>query len=331
MRNPFFDILKFLAIMLVVYRHVSKMFGNSFGQPLVDNFIVGMNMPLFFMISGYFSARTIKNGDWRKLCKHIYGYFWPVAAVSIVFAAFAVVFNLEGSEGGFIGYAGRRFLFSPWFLWCLSYCFIATFICCLPKSAVLRGLTCLFLIIVLPCFTNVWYMDDFRSMLPFFAFGVIVLRRFEIWKSWRFGAACLVVYMLVALFQGDIGTNGLSFYGKTTTWVAFAHNGRAFLMYIARIFCGVAGSVGVMWVLSVVCDKYRVIKRLAPLGTTTLWVYILHQWLLERVVDVGWYDVTLVCTLFWTLLLFCLTHFIGLGVHYSIGKGKILCFGAGVK
>ena len=60
MRNSFFDVLKFLAIMLVVYGHVAGAFGCHFGQPWLDNFIVGMNMSLFFVVSGYFAAK----GTW---------------------------------------------------------------------------------------------------------------------------------------------------------------------------------------------------------------------------------------------------------------------------
>lgn len=139
MRNPFFDALKFFAIMLVVYGHVSGAFKCEWGRPFVGNFIIGMNMPLFFIISGYFAARTIECGDWRRLIKHIYGYFGPLALVSIVFALLAVAFHIPGSEKGFVGYAGRRFLFSPWFLWCLACCYVFTFVCHSLKMPALRG------------------------------------------------------------------------------------------------------------------------------------------------------------------------------------------------
>ena len=139
MRNPYFDVLKFFAILLVVYGHVAGAFGSAFGRPWLENFIVGMNMPLFFIISGYFAAKTIEERDWRKLGKHIVSYAWPTAIVSIVFAVLAVSFRIAGSEVGLIGYAGRRFLFAPWFLWCLAICYIATFLCWFPKSIVFRG------------------------------------------------------------------------------------------------------------------------------------------------------------------------------------------------
>lgn len=135
-RDPYFNVLKFVAILLVVYLHVSFSFNTSLGQPYIRNFIVGMNMPIFFIISGMFAARTIENGDWMRLGKHLLGYFWPVALVSCVFAVLEVIFHLPGSDKGLVGYAARNFLFSVWFLWCLAICFCLTFLCSRLKSSV---------------------------------------------------------------------------------------------------------------------------------------------------------------------------------------------------
>ena len=49
-RDPFFDVVKALAMLLVVIGHTRWAFGCQVGNPAVDNFIVGMNMPVFFMV-----------------------------------------------------------------------------------------------------------------------------------------------------------------------------------------------------------------------------------------------------------------------------------------
>lgn len=314
-RNSFFDVLKFFAMVLVVYGHVTGAFKCEWGRPFVGNFIIGMNMPLFFIISGYFSERTIEHGDWRKLGRHIFGYFWPMALVSIVFAVFAVAFHIPGCENGLVGYAGRRFLFSPWFLWCLSYCYIAVFICCRPKLRILRWGALFLLIISLPCLHGVWHVNNVRAMLPYFIFGVFVLSRWELWKNKWIGGPCLIVYLAVVLLQGDIGTNGLSFYGVKTTWAAFFSDSSAFPFYLARLANGILGSIGIMWAVQLLCDNCKVTIRLAPLGMTTLWVYILHQWLLDRVVSFGWYDSSIMSAFVWMALLFGFSHICGLGVR----------------
>lgn len=168
-------------------------------------------------------------------------------------------------------------------------------------------------------------MDDFRSMLPFFVFGAFLLRRWEVWKDWRIGAVCLALYMLGVLLQGDIGKNGLSFYGKGITWEAFVSDWKALPLYLARIANGVLGSVGIMWFLYALCRKFSVITKLAPLGMTTLWVYILHQWLLDRVVGCGWHNASIWCVLMWTVLLFEFSHVCGSLVKYLVGRAEGWC------
>lgn len=310
MRNPFFDILKFFAIMLVVYGHVSGAFGCKLGCPWLGNFIVGMNMPLFFIISGYFAAKTIEGSDWVKLGKHLLGYFWPTAVVSCGFAVLAVLFHVSGSEKGLIGYAGRWFLFSPWFLWCLAICFLLTFLCMRLKHPVLRGGAFLLLTIALPCLKGVWYMGNVRAMLPHFLFGVFVLRKWECWKWWYIGLPCLLVYLLGVVFQGDIHGNGLSFYGQDTTWFAFMKDPVSVIQYGMRITNGIIGGVGIMWILQFVMDRFDTIKRLAPFGTTTLGVYILHQWILARIAAAKCYSGSVVVVLFWSGIIFLFCHYL---------------------
>lgn len=85
----YFDVLKFFAMFLVVFGYVYWAMGCKTGMPYFENFMCRMNVPLFFMISGYFATRTIENGVWAKLARHIYGYFWTVAVVSVIFSAFS--------------------------------------------------------------------------------------------------------------------------------------------------------------------------------------------------------------------------------------------------
>lgn len=308
MRNQFFDVLKFFAIMLVIYGHVSAAFSCEWGRPYVGNFIVGMNMPLFFIISGYFASKTIVAGDWVRLCKHICGYFWPVAVVSVVFASIVVAVHIPGCEKGFVGYAGRRFLFSPWFLWCLSFCYVATFLCCRFKHSGMKIGMLLLFIAGLMFLDGVWHAANVRAMLPHFLCGVFIFSRWELWKMHKIGAICLCVYIVVVFIQGDIWVNGMNFYNMKTTWCAFISGDSSFLLYLARIANGIVGSIGIMWFLHLLCNKIRCMPMVAPLGMSTLWVYILHQWILDRVVELGWYNEIVWSALFWVALLFMISH-----------------------
>ena len=137
-----------------------------------------------------------------------------------------------------------------------------------------------------------------------------MLSRYEIWKDWRVGLACFLIYIFVAFVQGDIHENGMSFYHEPTTWTAFISDWRVGGFYLLRIINGIIGSIGIMWVIQVMEDKTQYIKWLAPFGRTTLGVYILHQWLLARIVDQGLWDHSLVVTIACTVFLFLLCHYV---------------------
>ena len=148
-------------------------------------------------------------------------------------------------------------------------------------------------------------------MLPFFLFGAFLLRRDEeIWKDWRVGLTCFVVYVIATFLQGDIHKNGLSFYHEPTTWMAFLSGWKVGVFYLVRIANGIIGNIGIMWVIQVMTDKTRDTKWLAPFGRTTLGVYILHQWLLARIVDQGLWDHSFVVTIACTVFLFLLCHYV---------------------
>lgn len=323
-RDPYFDVLKFFAMFLVVLGRAYWEMGCKTGMPYFENFRCGMNMPLFFMISGYFAAHTIESGDWRKLCRHLVGYFWPVAVVSIVFAAFAVAFRIPGSEKGFVGYAGRWFLFSPWFLWCLAICFALTFGVCRLNRPFFRVGIGLIMAIALPCLEKVWGMHNVRAMLPYFLLGVFVLRRWPLWKDWRIGLACVLIFVMGVCLQGDIRANGLSFYKGVTTWKAFISDGHALPFYVIRLVNGMVGSLGMMWLLGLLMERFSALTKLAAFGTTTLGIYILHQWFLARIVDSGWMGSSIYQVVFCTLILFFVCHLVILAIRKPLVLRKAL-------
>ena len=86
-RNPVYDVTKFMVMLLVVAGHLT---GNDIvswesGISYLSNLNIGVAMPLFFMISGYFAARTLESGDIGKIVARIAGFLWPLAAFGVVF------------------------------------------------------------------------------------------------------------------------------------------------------------------------------------------------------------------------------------------------------
>ena len=307
-RDPYFDVVKAFAMLLVVIGHTRWAYGCQAGNPLIDNFIVGINMPVFFMISGYFSANCVKDGNWGKLGRHLVGYFWPAAVVSCIFAALAVLFKIDGCDKGLIGYAGRNFLFAQWYLWCLAICVITTFLGAripkVPSFVIFVGIYCL-----LPFVTGVWHIENVRAMLPHFLFGLFVLRKWSLWKNRVLGTISLLAYLIIVFASNSFRQNGLSFYDGATDWSDFLAEPFNIVLLLVRIVIGFVGSIGILWLIyEIVQNVQKIGCFLATLGKTTLGVYILHQWILARCVDYLPIGASFGATLSLAIVLFVICH-----------------------
>lgn len=87
LRDPLFDLVKAVAMFMVVLSHtISYRIGFDFSSmpSRILDFIMVVNMPLFFMISGFFSRRLHAEGDWGKLANRAISYVWPLAFFAMV-------------------------------------------------------------------------------------------------------------------------------------------------------------------------------------------------------------------------------------------------------
>lgn len=133
-RNSYFDFLKGIACISVVFIHCQ--FPGTFG--IIIGALLKLAVPLFFMISGYYSVRTEKFNLERKV-KHI---------IKIIVIAEGVIFIYEALKAfvvgnGLLNYVEACFnwnhliqsiLFNKpityshlWFLYALIYCYFSLF------------------------------------------------------------------------------------------------------------------------------------------------------------------------------------------------------------
>lgn len=136
--------------------------------------------------------------------------------------------------------------------------------------------------------------------------------------TWKVGVPCLALYILAAVLEGTAYQHRLYFYGVDSSWWGLTADWQAPLWELAHYALGILGSVGVMWAIAALLKVAPIVGKLAPLGETTLGVYLLHQWLLARVVDQGWLSSSVWSVLLWTTILFvgchCLTRLSTRGV-----------------
>lgn len=285
-RDPLFDAAKFVAMFMVVYWHVMSYrpgFDLAEMPSYAANFIIAVNMPLFFLVSGYFSRRLHDSGNWHKLAWRLVSYFWPVAVFSLIGAVMDALFLHTCTVMQVPLVALKKFLFAAWFFYALAGCEIITFLCSQYSCTVFQkvAMCCLSYIGALILSGRVWHASGIVSMIPFYWFGLYflpyVLSRVKFFFAMAAVGGVLMIY--ITYFAGGIATNGLAFY-----WDRFdiLHpEGIRAINMLARYSVGIMGAIFVLGSLKILGAKAWAVSKMACLGTETLGVYFVHGHLIR--------------------------------------------------
>jgi hypothetical protein len=78
-----------LMILWVVWGHLG-LYGlvEADWSVYMENAKIGVNMPVFFVMAGYFAAATYRNFKWSKIVSHVVSYMWPHVTIPLVCAFF---------------------------------------------------------------------------------------------------------------------------------------------------------------------------------------------------------------------------------------------------
>ena len=120
-------------------------------------------------------------------------------------------------------------------------------------------------------------------MFPYFVFGILVMRPFELHGKWRIAIPCGIFLFAVVIFEGNVRTNGMSFYWVPSDWRTVISNGRLFLCFWARTAVGITGGIFILWIADKLIKLVPWLANFAVFGTTTLGVYVIHEWPLIQV------------------------------------------------
>lgn len=281
-RDFYFDLVKAFAIFLVVLGHVKA--SSELDCVPLENFIVGANMPLFFILSGWFAHLTIANCDVKRLIKHLRSYLQPVLSTALVFAILAASVGIISWKFTDIGmYAIKRILFATWFLWVLSIVYLICFVVSLivrEFSWQLVGLLLSFCVLLF--IPNVWQIQSVRHMMPYFIIGM-VLRRYTI-RPWitSWGAFCLILYIAFVILEGNVRENHMGFYWVDSSWRGIFSGMSDIFAFVVRNIVGVIGAIGIMWGIYKLRDHLPGRTLMAIIGRYTICIYLLHHWMIER-------------------------------------------------
>lgn len=281
-RDSYFDVLKCIAIFMVVFWHVMSYregFNLAERPSFAANFIIAINMPLFFIISGYFSQNLHRSLEFRKLGKRLLSYFCPFAFFSIAFAVIESVVFGKYSCSAIPIWAIKKFLFSGWFFYALAGCDIITYVACrFGKTRVLKAVIALLSFIVCMVLNGrVWYVGSIVSMIPFYWFGFLLLPKILEHQKLLFAIGLMGggVLAFVTFFSGNIATNGLAFY-----WDRFdIFNPQLVKMFnmFARYLISVMGSLFIFMCVRMVLNILPLLSKVSIFGMETLGIYLVQD------------------------------------------------------
>ena len=294
-RDPYFDVVKAVAIVMVIFCHVMWIAPVGTFPTWVNNFRVGMNMPVFFVLSGYFAWPMIEACDWRKLGRNIQCYLQPALFAGILFTSVGLVVGLVNTLPCDIVIRLVRSVFvDPWFITTLIECQLLLFVSfalgrCLSRSLLIVAAVLLGIVCRPSGIHGVIHFGCLVSMMPHFVFGAVVLRKLDcrLWEKRMIGLPCLLLFIVFILVEGDVTSNGMSFYTADSTIRAFGSVDSCVTFFL-RPLVGLLGSVGVMAFIRLVFDVAPFIGCVSKIGTLTLGIYIFHLWPLERLHGVAW-------------------------------------------
>lgn len=106
-RDMRFDVLKGVATLIVVFGHVLQYSIKGYENSLIFNVIWSLQIPLFMVVSGYFSLSS-KEPTAKKLGNQLFRYLWPCVTYFVVLciayhyknpisSAFNLLWHLEGT------------------------------------------------------------------------------------------------------------------------------------------------------------------------------------------------------------------------------------------
>lgn len=288
MRYSYFDIAKFLVMLMVVSGHLTgnMIVGNCMPQ-WYSNFNIGVAMPLFFIISGYFAERTFGRGLYR-IVSRIIGFLWPVAAFGLIFGVVLFVIG-KASIYKAILYPLARVYCGSWFLLTLALLYsIVAIVWNLAKRTINR---LLIILVVYSLFfftaeqgpiSSVLKIPYLLDMMPYFVFGLFL--PYLKWHQNKIIAIFSgIIFLSIVFLEGDIRTNGMGFYWVPKNWRIVVGDVHLLICFFARTLVGISGTVFILWLLDRVISIFPMISRLSVLGTTTLGVYVIHEWPLVQI------------------------------------------------
>ena len=272
-RDPYWDIVKGLLIFLVVFGHSIQYvkYGYFSGGCLSHPLFIAIylfHMPLFALVSGYFSVGSISRRGARQMIRSATHLLIPCLTMVIVANSREIYLFVKGASTLHLSFAGP--FCSLWFLICMFECCVFMCILLCRTSWWWRLFWCVFPIALAVCFPVVPQAGYFVFLYPFYLVG-----------AYLYGSGCNVknvwVFILSAvLFAGVYIIFKPSYFVYCSPLDFDHHDWASWLVATIRFVGGISGCLGFLYLIRQLRFQGRV-KVIQDIGKYTLAIYVLQS------------------------------------------------------
>lgn len=302
-RSRYFDTLKAIAILCVMYAHCLQYLGiGSYLHHPLFKLVYAFHMPLFMTLSGYFAWPSIRLPFGRLVRKKSLRLLLPCLTAAVLVVLFNRIFGLINGYDDW-----RELVGNLWYLKSLFACIVLVKLMVTLSGGDLATGLIFGMLAAFPIY--VWHVN---FMMPFFAMGLMWRHRPDILckHTLCIGLFSIGLFLLLWPFWDGRHTTYLTplclFNLHTGQWTGFLN----FPFYLIRLAMGLFGTLAVIS-LTKWLDYYGIrSSKLASLGQHTLELYTLHSFFIHTGLlqclaisyVAGWYEIVY-CTLSTVVLL----------------------------
>lgn len=284
-RDTFWDILKGIAIILVVFGHAIQ-YGSGerffeehlYFEDKVFIFIYSFHMPLFMLISGYMFYFSINRYTVKEIlisrCK---GLLLPIfSSTVLIFGVKEII--LEGIMQYGIRFTVKSFinlfLGNLWFLWAIFYCSLV--VLCTKKFFKDNLLVYVIIFILSFFWKDAYNFSYYKFMFPFFVIGYFFNKsngkKYLENVKWKWVIFCGIIFIGMLTFY-----NRDSYIYTTGHYILKDNSIRQLGIDMYRMVIGAVGSIFVILFMKkilFVINSEQINKTLSFIGKNSIGIYI---------------------------------------------------------
>ena len=289
-RNTTIDILKGIAIILVIYAHCIQFgSGSNYLKSLfyfnnqIFKFIYSFHMPLFMIISGYLFHFSIKNHSFKyNLNSRFIGLFVPIIVWQTIWILLGDFHSLNNYS---ILYLLNSYLNTLWFITSVFLNSLIVLLCNkYAKDSLLLYSFIFFVSLFIP---NYYGYNLYVFMLPYFLCGYFYNKAggLKVMNNHNIGITefvILVVLFFILLYHYDIN----DYIYTSGTYIIRNH-----MISVSQIYTdffrwgiGLIGSLCIILLIKLIFNnnaQLLVLRCLGIIGTRTMGLYIISTYLFQ--------------------------------------------------